>query len=136
LRGFKRDLYEGGIREPTVAVWPGKIKAGSVSAEPLAAWDFLPTACEIVGAKTPQDIDGISYLPTLLGDKQPSHEYLFWRYGSKKAIRKGHWKAVDPGKGQLELYDLVKDIGESRNIAKQHPEVVAELELLMKKAEQ
>ena len=132
LRGFKRDLYEGGIRVPTIAWWPGVVKAGTVCAEPLAFWDFLPTACELAGAKAPGGIDGLSFVDALRGDEQKSHDYLFWRFGNKAALRKGKWKAVrvDPKKA-TELYDLEKDLGEENNLAKEHPEVVKRLEGLM-----
>ena len=135
LRGFKRDLYEGGIRVPTVAWWPGVVKPGSTCAEPLAFWDWLPTACELAGAKAPADIDGISFVPSLRGEEQKSHEYLFWRYQKKSAVREGRWKAVRlaPGK-KIELYDLEKDLGEKNNLAAEHPEVVTRMEALMAKA--
>ncbi len=132
LRGFKRDLYEGGIRVPTIARWPGKIKAGGESDEPLAAYDWLPTACELAGAQTPEAIDGISYVPTLTGEPQPAHEYLYWSFGKKKAVRKGDWKAVVPGAEKpMELYDLAKDIGEATNVADRFPEVIREMKAIV-----
>ena len=135
LRGFKRDLYEGGIRAPTIAWWPGTIQAGTISNEPLAAYDWFPTACELAGLASPPGIDGLSYAPTLLGKPQKSHEYLFWSYGAKKAVRKQNWKAVIPGKSKpLELYDVTKDIGETTNIAQQHPDVVAEMQQIIARA--
>lgn len=137
LRGFKRDLYDGGLRAPTIAWWPGKIKPGTTSDEPLAAYDWLPTACELAGAKTPAGIDGISYVPTLLGKPQQSHDYLFWSYNDKRAVRKGNWKGVIAGKNQsLELYDLKSDIGERNNVAEEHPQVVAELSKIVADAKQ
>lgn len=79
LRGGKRDLYEGGIREPFIACWPGRIEAGSVSEHISTFWDFLPTACEVAGVESAVKTDGISYLPALLGkDKQLNHDYLYW----------------------------------------------------------
>ena len=135
LRGHKRDLYEGGIRAPTIAWWPGTIKPRTISNEPLAAYDWFPTACELAGIDGPQGIDGLSYVPTLLGQPQKSHEYLFWSYRAKKAVRKQDWKAVIPGKGKpLELYDLSKDIGEKTNIAGQHPDVVADMKQIITRA--
>ena len=134
LRGYKRDLYDGGIRAPTIAWWPSKITPGSVSDEPLAAYDWLPTACELAGVEAP-NTDGLSYVPTLFGNPQICHEYLFWSYGPKKAVRKGNWKAVIPGKGKpLELYDLARDIGEQVDIAAQHPDVVAEMQRIIRVA--
>lgn len=136
LRGYKRDLYDGGIRAPTIARWPKKIVAGSVSDEPLAAYDWLPTACELAQFVAPAQIDGISYVPTLMGKEQVSHEYLFWSYENKKAIRQGKWKAVVPGKDQaLELYDLESDIGETQDLADEHPQLVNEFRAIIERAQ-
>ncbi len=142
LRGGKRDLYEGGIREPFIAKWPGMIKPGTVSDHISAFWDFLPTVCEVAGVKAPENIDGISYLPELLGEEQPSHEYLYWEFpaqGGKQAVRKGKWKAVrtnlmENTEAPIELYDLSQDIAEANNIADQHPEIVEEMKTIMKNA--
>lgn len=139
LRGYKRDLYEGGIRVPMIAVWQGKIKAGTQSDHVSAFWDVLPTVAEIVGTEVPENTDGISFLPTLLGDEQKTHDYLYWEFHEKKgrqAIRKGDWKLVkynvlDPENTTSELYDLSNDIGEENNVADENPEVVEELEKLM-----
>ena len=135
LRGIKRDLYEGGIRAPTIAWWPGKIKPGTTSDEPFANYDWLPTACELAGIQPPEGIDGISFLPALLGKPQPGHDYLFWSYEDKRAVRKGHWKAVVPGRNRpLELYDLSEDIGEQNNLAARHPELVEEMKAIIAEA--
>ena len=135
LRGFKRDLYEGGIRVPMIAWWPGQVEPGSVSDHPSAFWDFLPTACELAGVNSPQGIDGISYLPELLGKPQKKHEHLYWQYQGKEAVRKGRWKAVRLGPDKpVELYDLDADVGEQKDVAGEHPDVVAELERTMKQA--
>jgi uncharacterized sulfatase len=132
LRGFKRDLYDGGIRAPTIARWPGVIPAGTTSDEPLAAYDWLPTACELAGVPQPADIDGISYLPTLRGQTQSSHEYLFWSYENKRAVRLGNWKAVVPGKNKpLELYDLATDIGETSDVAGEQADIVQRMQQIM-----
>jgi arylsulfatase A-like enzyme len=133
LRGFKRDLYDGGIRVPTIAWWPGTIEAGTTSNHPSGFQDFLPTACELAGIEPPGDIDGISYLPTLLGREQPSHEYLYWQVDDEKsAVRQGSWKAVVPGRRQsLELYDLSKDVGEQRNVAGDHPAIVERMQAII-----
>ncbi len=136
LRGFKRDLYEGGIRVPMIARWPGKVQAGSVTDHPSAAWDFVPTACELAGLDAPKDIDGISYAPTLFGREQPQHECLFWEFDrgkgrEKLALRQGKWKLVKPGgKKPWELYDLSSDIGETRDLASERAELVARLRTL------
>lgn len=133
-RGIKRDLYEGGIRVPLIAHWPGWIKAGSVTDHLSAFWDFLPTLAELAGAPCPADTDGISLLSTLLGrpEQQRKHEFLYWEFhegGSKQAARMGRWKAVrlNPT-GKLELYDLQMDRGETHNVADNHPDVVAKIE--------
>ncbi len=142
LRGGKRDLYEGGIRIPFIARWKGKVQAGSESDHPSYFTDFLATACDIAGIEPPSDTDGISYLPTLLGETQPKHEYLYFEFheGNKaQAIRSGKWKAVrnnvftDPD-AAWELYDLSKDIAESNNIAGEYAEKVAELAAMAEKA--
>lgn len=144
FRGIKRDLYEGGIRMPFVAWWPGVIQPNSTCEHVSAFWDFMPTCAELAGVKTPKQSDGISYLPSLLGQskKQKKHDYLYWEFyekGGKMAIRQGKWKAVrlNVGKdrhGPLELYDLDKDPSETTDLAKQHPEKVSELAALMESA--
>jgi arylsulfatase A-like enzyme len=137
LRGFKRDLYEGGIRVPMIAWWPGRIKAGSATKHPSAFWDFLPTACELAGIESPTDIDGISYLPTLLGHKQRQHDFLYWQYREKDAVRQGQWKAVRTRLAEpLELYDLNADICEHNNVAASNPAVVERLESVIAKVRQ
>ncbi len=130
LRGYKRDLYEGGIRVPTIAWWPGVIQAGSTCAEPLAFYDWVPTACELADAPLPHKTDGVSFAPTLIGQgEQKSHDYLYWKYGKKEAVRKGQWKGVRLAPNEpLELYDLNSDLGETNNIASRHPDVVNELD--------
>ncbi len=143
LKGFKRDLYEGGIRVPMIAKWPGNIKANSRTNHPSAFWDIFPTFSEIAGLSTPSNIDGISFLPTLLEKgNQEKHEYLYWEFhekGGRLAARKGNWKAVrynvlkDPD-GKIELYNLKDDIGEEQNIAALHPDIVEQMESIFKTA--
>ena len=129
LRGIKRDLYEGGIRVPMIARWPGRIRAGTTSDLPWAFWDFLPTAAKLAGASVPDGLDGMSVVPTLMGKKQPNDRYLYWEFherGSKQAVRHGKWKAVRLAPGEpLELYDLSRDVAEAHDLADQHPDVVA-----------
>jgi uncharacterized sulfatase len=127
LRGYKRDLYDGGIRVPMIAWWPETIAPDSVTDHPSAFWDFLPTACELAGITPPDDIDGISYLPTLTGRAQKAHEHLYWQSNDQKqAVRKGPWKGVRVKKGgPVELYDLRADIGERNNVADDHPDLAA-----------
>jgi arylsulfatase A-like enzyme len=138
LRGIKRDLYEGGVRVPMIIRWRGKVKAGSVSDQIWAHWDFLPTAAAIAGAKTPSGIDGISMLPALQGRKQRSHDFLYWEFherGFEQAVRMGDWKAVRHGtQSSLELYYLKTDISEAHNIAAKHPDLVGKIEDYLKTA--
>jgi arylsulfatase A-like enzyme len=135
LKGYKRDLYEGGIRAPLVARWPGRIPAGQVSDLISAHWDMLPTFCELAGVNIPAGIDGISLVPELIQQgQQPQHEYLYWEFyerGGKRAVRFENWKAVQRDLKSVqqtegvELYDLSQDVGEETNVAAKHPEVVA-----------
>ncbi len=142
FRGFKRDLYEGGIRVPTLAYWPGVVKPG-VSHHAGAFWDILPTFTELAGIKKHHPTDGISLVPTLLGKgNQPVHDYLYWEFheqGGRQALSQGNWKAVrlyvnNPARTTIELYDLSKDPGESNNLAEAYPEKTAELARLMDRA--
>ena len=132
FRALKGSPYEGGTRVPMIVRWPGRIKAGVVSEQVWAFWDFLPTAAEIAGASSPPNLDGISMLPALLGKPQQSHDFLYWETrqgGFAQAVRMGDWKAVRFGlKEPLELYDLKTDVAEKNNVAAQHPDVVARIE--------
>jgi arylsulfatase A len=136
LKGYKRNLSEGGIRVPFIACWPGTIKPGKTD-HVSAFWDFLPTCCELAGIQTPENIDGISYLPVLTGQsgKQKDHDYLYWEFhekGTSKAIRMGNWKGIKPGMSiPLELYNLSSDLGENSNVAESHPEIVQKMEALL-----
>jgi arylsulfatase len=128
LRGLKTMLYEGGIRVPLIARWPGMIEPGSSSDHISAFWDFLPTFTKLAGIDAPDDIDGISLLPTLLGKpgRQQEHEYLYWEHGRKQAVRLGDWKAVRMRVDRdIELYNLADDIGEQRDVAASNPDVIA-----------
>ncbi|SPE59036.1 Sulfatase [Verrucomicrobia bacterium] len=139
LRGIKRDLYEGGIRMPLIVRWPGHIKPGQTSDLISAFWDFLPTAAEIAQAKVPENLDGLSILPTLLGHTQTNqHQFLYWEFherGFQQAVRMGDWKAVRPqAEEPLELYNLKTDLGEKNNVAAEHPEIVARIETYLRTA--
>ncbi|RAK00155.1 arylsulfatase A-like enzyme [Larkinella arboricola] len=137
FRGKKFQLYEGGIRVPFVARWPGTIKAGSVTSHACAFWDFLPTVCELAGVRPSATIDGISYLPTLLGKPkaQKRHDFFYWeineREGPIQAVVMGAWKGIRFYEKPFELYNLRTDPGETANLADQHPEVVARLKAVM-----
>jgi arylsulfatase A-like enzyme len=139
LRGIKRDLYEGGIRVPLIVRWPAKIKPGQLNDTPWAFWDFLPTAAEIAGVKPPEKLDGISMLPTLLGQAQTNrHEFFYWEFhegGFSQAARMGDWKAVRTNAAKpLELYNLKTDLGEKQNVAEQNPKIIANFEDYLKTA--
>jgi uncharacterized sulfatase len=143
LTGFKRSMHDGGIRVPMIARWPGRIAPGSATDLPSAFWDFLPTACEAAGVEPPAKIDGISYLPTLLGqsDRQVRHEYLYWASGEGQTsvgVRQGKWKLVQyraSGKrpAQWRLYDLATDLGEQQDVSQQHADVVKRMLALLER---
>ncbi|MBT5186253.1 MAG: arylsulfatase, partial [Kordiimonadaceae bacterium] len=139
LRGLKGDVYEGGIRVPMIAKWPGNIKPGTSTDHISAIWDVLPTLGSIVGEDTPDDIDGVSFLPTLLGEEnQVEHEALYWEYhdsrwAGSQAARLGKWKAVRLGghndaNAPIELYNLDIDRAESNDVAADNPDVIARVQ--------
>lgn len=141
VRGRKRDLYEGGIRVPMIAKWPGTIEANRKTDHLSAFWDILPTVAELAGAEMPKNIDGISMVPTLKNtNKQRKHDHLYWEFheqNGKQAVRYNDWKGVrlnvyDNPDAPIELYDLSKDIKELHNVAGDYPEIVSKMESLMK----
>ena len=139
LRGIKRDLYEGGIRIPMIVRWPSFIKPG-VTAQPAAFWDFLPTAAALLGQSLPEGIDGVSLLPIWLGEKHELPDrFLYWEFTEGKidgqAVRWGKWKYVRPAKNAAwELFDLSTDLGETKNLAAKHPEIVEKMQEYLKTA--
>jgi arylsulfatase A-like enzyme len=132
LRGAKGAVYEGGMRVPFLVSWPAKIKPGTYN-QPVIALDFLPTSLAAAESAdlTPKNLDGVNLLPFLTGEKAGApHETLFWRSGGpggNNAVRRGSMKLVRLGKAEPELYDLAADVGETKNLAAQKPEVVKEL---------
>ncbi len=158
FRGYKQDLYEGGIREPMIARWPSRIASGTTSDRVAAFWDVLPTLCDLAGAAIPKATDGISILPTLLGKPEPKpHSYLYWEffdinynwnkpgntkpriYLDKQALRMDDWKVVrnsllDHPTAPLELYNLKTDPAESTDVAAKHPDVVKKMTSLLRSA--
>jgi arylsulfatase A len=131
LRGFKRSMYEGGLRQAALARWPGVVPAGRATDEPWAFWDFLPTAVELAGAKLPDGFksDGCSLVSFLKGGPAPNRDYFYWELheGARpiQAIRFGDWKAVKNGpSAAIELYDLSKDAAETTDLAASKPERV------------
>lgn len=142
LRGLKGSVYEGGIRVPLVARWPGRIKPGSISDYVCAFWDILPTICEITGMPVPKGIDGLSFAPALTGAPgQKEHGYLYWEYlpgGGQQAVRMGDYKGVRQkmvsGNMDIALYNLRDDIGEQHDLSADHADIVARLRRIMREA--
>lgn len=142
LRGEKRDLYEGGIREPFIVKWKGKVKAGTTNNYAGAFWDVMPTLAQIANQPVPASIDGISFLPSMKGEKQKAHDYLYWEFhegGGRQAVRFSDWKCVrlnvdDPAKTTVELYNLSNDRAEKNNVAAQHKDIVEKAMQLMKES--
>jgi arylsulfatase A-like enzyme len=142
LRGRKGRLYEGGIRAPMIARWKGRIAAGATSDLHTAFWDFLPTAAELAGVSAPSGLDGISILPTLIGEgRQREREYLYWEHPGAdaktfyRAARMANWKAIQEGEnGSLQLYDLTGDPGETSDVALENPEVASRMAAILREA--
>src|SRR5690606_1701753 len=141
FRGYKRDLLEGGIRVPMIAHWPAKIAKGSKSDHISAFWDVLPTFAELVGQEINRNVDGISFLPSLLGKEQPKHEYLYWEFherGGKQAVRMDNWKLIrrDVLKENPStfLFNLENDPMEQQDLSSQYPERVTKMEQIMDSA--
>lgn len=141
FREYKRSFYEGGFHSPMIVKWPGKVQAGARSGHVSAFWDVLPTVCEIAGAPVPAGLDGISFLPALLGKPQKTHNHLYWEFNEtidfkktqyKQAVRKGKWKGIYYVKEEeFELFDLSEDLGETTDLTAEYPEVVSELREIM-----
>jgi arylsulfatase A len=137
FRGTKGTFYEVGVRVPMIARWTSRITHGVTSDHPSAHWDFFATVCDLIDVPAPPDIDGISYLPTLLGNdaRQREREYLYWEGGGKLAIRKGDWKVVVPDgrkpDAAFELYDLASDPREQRDLASRFPSKVNEFRAML-----
>lgn len=133
FKGRKRDLYDGGVRVPMIVRWPGMVKANTESNHISAFWDIMPTFCELAKSSSCPKNDGLSMLPTLLGqpEKQKEHDYLYWefneRQGPVQAVRSGDWKVVKRYKKKPELYNIVNDLGEKKNLWDKHPEIAKRL---------
>jgi len=137
FRGLKQSLYEGGIRVPMVARWPGQIPPGTVSAHVSSFQDFMPTFAEVAGLSIPPGLDGISMLQALRGRPraQRRHPYLYWEFSGRQVVRLGDWKAIrHAATGTVELYNLADDIGERKDVSAAHPDVVARIDQVMKAA--
>jgi len=141
LRGIKRDLYEGGVREPMIVRWPGHTHAGTTCDYIGGFQDFLPTALALIGANPPQKTDGINFVPAIEGrmDQQAKHDYLYFEFYEGKgaqSVRQGDWKAVrlPISKGKIQLFDLKTDLHEDHDISADHPDIVAKMEQIMQQA--
>ena len=141
LRGIKRDLYEGGIREPMIVRWPGHTPAGAASDHVAYFGDFMTTVAEIIGARPPDQLDSISFLPSMLGKskEQKEHDYLYWEFyegATSQAVRAGNWKGVRIPMltGPVQLFDLSTDLGEQHDAAAAHPDVVERIRTIMDQA--
>jgi arylsulfatase len=140
----KGSVYEGGIRVPLIVQWPGRIPENSKSDLIGAFYDVMPTLCDLAGITVPDNIDGLSILPTLTSQGgQTEHEFLYWEfpsYGGQQAVRMGDWKGIRrnmfDGNLDMELYDLSSDIGETIDVASENPDVVAKMELIMREQHQ
>ena len=153
FHGYKTDCYEGGIRSPLIVRWPGKIEGGSKSDHVSAFWDMMPTCCELAQTSIPENIDGISLLPELLGQNQLPHKPLVWEYFEynytwnpdsdkprnylkSQAVRMDNWKGVRNNIRQnpdapIELYDLSKDPGEKKDVAAEYKDVVIRIQKIL-----
>ena len=143
LRGYKMDVYEGGIRVPFIVRWPGKIKANTTTDHVSAQYDIMPTLASLTGSPI-SNTDGISLMPLLTGkdDQQQKHSFLYFEYpenGGQLAVRLGNWKGVRRGvkvggiNGGWELYNLAEDPSEKNNLAATHPQIVKEIDLIAKR---
>jgi len=135
LRGYKRGLYEGALRQASIAWWPGTVPAGRVDEQPWASWDLMPTFVELSGATPPQgyETDGFSLVDYLKGGKAPQRDFFYWELHESdqpiQAARFGNWKAVRNGTDKpIEIYNLETDVGEKQDLAKTKPELVARAE--------
>lgn len=140
FRGGKGELWEGGIRVPMIVRWPGTVPEGAVNDHVWTFWDVLPTLADLTKTQTPEDIDGVSVLDTLLDEDQADEpRFLYWERNELRAFiqagRRGDWKIIRFGTEQpIELYNLKDDPGETKNVAADYPEIAAELTELMENA--
>lgn len=131
--GQKGDIRDGAFHVPAAARWPKHIKPGQTSDHIWAMWDFMPTAAEIIGVDAPANTDGISILPTLLGEtgKQKKHDFLYWEYKEEQAVRMGDWYGYKNKKGKLEIYDLMKNPEQDRDLTAEFPEIAKKIGEIM-----
>lgn len=139
LKGYKRDMYEGGVRVPGIVYWPGKSVSGKVTNHPAVFYDIMPTFAEIAGIQAPEQTEGISFLPEVIGQPQEKHDHLYWEIidnpsdkSFRQATRMGKWKAVRYGvQGHVELYDLETDLYETKNVVADFPEIAKRMKEIL-----
>ncbi|MCH5240908.1 MAG: arylsulfatase [Muribaculaceae bacterium] len=138
LRGLKRQTYEGGIRIPYIVYWKDKIQSGTESDRQIVFYDLMPTLCDLLDVDFNETYDktgtdGISFLPTLLGEDQPERDFLYWEFHETDqiAVRKGDWKLIVI-KGEPHLYNLKEDISETTDLAGENPEILAQMLQIIK----
>ena len=139
LRGLKGSVFEGGVRVPMIARWPGMIEPGSTTDHISAFWDVMPTIADITGASAPESIDGNSFFPALTGSTQSENKPLYWEYhafGGMQGVRMGKWKGVRleirrQEDSPIQLFNLEEDVNETTDIAAQHPDVVSQIRDIM-----
>ncbi len=137
LRGHKGQLYEGGIRVPMIASWPGVIAAGQVTEHVSAQWDVFNTIADLLQQPVPTELDGVSFWPTLSGEQsQAPHEFLYWEHAGNRAVRAGRWKAIQTGLRKnpstpICLYDLEADPAEQHDVSDSFPEIMETLKQQM-----
>ena len=131
--GMKGDILDGAFHVPAIARWPGYISPGQESSHIWAMWDFLPTVAELTGMDTPEGLDGISILPTLLGetDKQRQHEFLYWEYKEEQAVRMSNWYGYKNKKGFLEIYNLEDNPGQDKDLSADYPDIARKIDEIM-----
>jgi arylsulfatase A-like enzyme len=132
--GMKGDIRDGAFHVPAIARWPKQIQPAQTSDHIWAMWDFMPTAAEIIGVEAPANTDGISILPTLLGEKekQKEHDFLYWEYKEEQAVRMGQWYGYKNKKGELEIYDLVKNPEQNKDLTAEFPDIAQKINEIMK----
>lgn len=133
--GSKGDIRDGAFHVPALAYWPGHIKPGSVSDHIWAFWDILPTFTDIAGVTPPDDIDGISFLPTLLGDdnNQINHKFLYWEYKGEQAVRMGNWYGYKNRQEKLEIYNLIENPEQDNDLSVKYPDIAEKINNIMKR---
>jgi arylsulfatase A-like enzyme len=132
---MKGDIRDGAFHVPASARWPEHIQPGQESDHIWAMWDFMPTVAELIGVNPPENTDGISILPTLLGEpgKQEKHDFLYWEFKEEQAVRIANWYGYKNGQGELEIYDLEKNPEQDQDLASEFPDIAKKLDEIMKK---